>query len=307
MSATPDAKLAKIAARQFGVFTFDQALGCGFSPEQVRYRVSTGRWLRLHRGVFAIAGTRGSLERGALAAALASGGLVAHRTAGRLWSYDAVPLCGPEVLVTGRGTRRIDGIKIRQAVHLSRQDVSKLGVIPITSPVRTLIDLASVLDDDDFEDAFDSALRRHVKLHQIERRLLGDLRGLRGVAQIRRLVATRRDQQHSGSRRENAVRRQLVRAGLPEPARQYVINDDDGKFVARPDLAYPDAKVYIEYDGGHHATPEQLDADNERQNKLSELGWLPLRFTKGSFANVDQRIVRRVRSTLSRVTGDSSR
>ena len=54
----------------------------------------------------------------------------------------------------------------------------------------------------------------------------------------------------------------LVRQGLPTPKLQHVVRDVDGSFVARVDLAYPEHKIAIEYEGAQHRTDRrQFDKD----------------------------------------------
>ena len=92
------------------------------------------------------------------------------------------------------------------------------------------------------------------------------------------LVRKRTTKTAAGSGWENKLRRALERAGLPEPVRQHVVFDEHGAFIARVDLAYPDKRLYVEYDGSQHADPRQRAKDLERQNRLSGIGWRPLRF-----------------------------
>jgi hypothetical protein len=64
----------------------------------------------------------------------------------------------------------------------------------------------------------------------------------------------------------------LVRA--PVPALQLVVRDAAGRFVARVDAAWPDARVIVEFDGAaYHSTPRQQAADRERLARLEALGW----------------------------------
>jgi hypothetical protein len=57
---------------------------------------------------------------------------------------------------------------------------------------------------------------------------------------------------------------QLVRrAGLADPERQYVVNDDDGCFVARVDLCWPNPGVFVELDGQQHRDEPIYDARRE--------------------------------------------
>jgi hypothetical protein len=168
--------------------------------------------------------------------------------------------------------------------------------IPVTAPTRTLIDLASVLDDDALEDALHDAVRRKlVQPRTLEARLESmQRRGRTGTGNLLRLVRGLTPGNVSGSRWENKVRRLLVRSGLPEPVRQYVITDEHGVFVARPDLAYPENRLYIEYDGKQHERPRQRDDDLDRQNRLSAVGWRPLRFVDTDFKKPPEAIVAKV-------------
>ncbi len=71
----------------------------------------------------------------------------------------------------------------------------------------------------------------------------------------------------------------LVEAGL-DPAPQHEVLDRNGRFLARVDLAFPAAKVAIEYDGRTvHERPDVFTRDRQRQNALVAAGWIVLRFT----------------------------
>jgi very-short-patch-repair endonuclease len=72
------------------------------------------------------------------------------------------------------------------------------------------------------------------------------------------------------------MRLPLVLAGLP-PCVQYPVTIDGRSF--RLDLAYPSARLGVEYDGRHHRTPEQALRDLERQALLTAAGWKIIRFT----------------------------
>ena len=88
----------------------------------------------------------------------------------------------------------------------------------------------------------------------------------------------------------------LVLAGLPRPIAQKSLHDASGRFLGRPDLYYPDAKLGIEYDGGTHRTT--LVADNRRQNRLLEAGIRLLRFTAADIYNRPHAVVAEVRGFL---------
>jgi very-short-patch-repair endonuclease len=76
---------------------------------------------------------------------------------------------------------------------------------------------------------------------------------------------------------EMRVVRQLLAAGLPDPARQHAIHAD-GQFVARVDLAYPAQRLAIELDGFRwHAGRGPFRSDRVRGNRIEAAGWRLLR------------------------------
>lgn len=76
---------------------------------------------------------------------------------------------------------------------------------------------------------------------------------------------------------ESWLRVLLRLAGLPTPVVQHVITHD-GVFVARVDLAWPDQRLVVEYDGGHHLERRQHVADLRRREALGRAGWTVLVF-----------------------------
>ena len=76
---------------------------------------------------------------------------------------------------------------------------------------------------------------------------------------------------------EPRLRLRLIRAGLPWPEVQFRILDEYGFVVARVDLAYPAARLAVEYDGAHHYTRNRGERDRRRDAELADLGWETLR------------------------------
>ena len=70
---------------------------------------------------------------------------------------------------------------------------------------------------------------------------------------------------------------------------------DDGAFVARLDLAWPDRRVAVEYDGAHHRDPRQHSLDLARHNRLRALGWTVLQ--------VDARVLARPQELFRQLAG----
>jgi hypothetical protein len=99
-----------------------------------------------------------------------------------------------------------------------------------------------------------------------------------GVHKVRRALQLARP--GVDSPRESRTRLLIVAAGLPEPVVQHQVHDASG-VVATVDLAYPDLKIAIEYEGdGHRTDRDQWRTDIRRQRRLEELGWIVIRVTE---------------------------
>jgi very-short-patch-repair endonuclease len=97
---------------------------------------------------------------------------------------------------------------------------------------------------------------------------------------------------------ESRVRVLLVCGGLPTPVSQFEVFDPPGHFVARLDLAFPEAKLAVEYDGAQHW--QQRRADDRRRDALRALGWTVLVYSAADYYQDPTRIVGDVRAALSR-------
>lgn len=79
---------------------------------------------------------------------------------------------------------------------------------------------------------------------------------------------------------ESRLRLDLRRSGLPSPEVQYEIRTADGVLLARVDLAYPEARLAVEYDGATHFSRRQRERDLRRDATLAVYGWQTLRFSR---------------------------
>ncbi|WP_329109045.1 DUF559 domain-containing protein [Micromonospora sp. NBC_01699] len=101
----------------------------------------------------------------------------------------------------------------------------------------------------------------------------------------------------AGSPQESRLRVRLVLAGLPVPITQYVIARA-GQFLARVDLAWPDRKVAVEYDGLWHNDPSQFHRDRQRLNQLVRDGWIVIHVTAKRLREDFDGIVTEIRAAL---------
>lgn len=86
-------------------------------------------------------------------------------------------------------------------------------------------------------------------------------------------------------------------AGLPRPAPQHPVRLPNGA-IYHPDLAWPEYRVAVEYDGHWHGTAEQLHRDRRRLNQLVGAGWIILHVTSQRLYGDFLGIVREARTAL---------
>lgn len=103
----------------------------------------------------------------------------------------------------------------------------------------------------------------------------------------------------AASRPETWTRLTLVDAGLPEPAIDHDVYDARG-FIGCVDLAYPERRIAIEYEGDHHRTdPAQWNRDIEKYDRLAAAGWRVIRVTREDVFSRPGVLVGRVRRALA--------
>lgn len=160
------------------------------------------------------------------------------------------------------------------------EDIMVIGGVPVTTPLRTALDLGCNLKR---REAM-AALNEFAKTHGITRSVLSAelprFRGRRGVLQLRGLVPL--VNRHIESQRESWVLVEISDAGLPLPQVQVWV-DVEGIPTYRLDFAYPLARVAIEYDGEGHDNEDQRIYDEERRGWLVDHGWTIIIIRKGDF------------------------
>ena len=96
---------------------------------------------------------------------------------------------------------------------------------------------------------------------------------------------------------ESRVRVACHLAGLPHPVPQYVIHDD-GVFLGQVDLAWPEAKLVVEYEGAYHFDGLQIPKDDARYARLLAAGWRVIRLSSIDLRDLDG-VVERIRAALA--------
>lgn len=153
----------RTASRQVGVLARRQALQAGMTERQIRERCRSGRWRRLEPGVYLVAGAPDGWRVRATVACLACGpgAVMSRRAAAFLWGLIERPPRVLEIAVPhGRRVEARRGRKVHRATALGKGDIGEVERLSVTSPCRTLVDLAGVLGPRELEAVLDAALGR---------------------------------------------------------------------------------------------------------------------------------------------------
>lgn len=240
-----------------------------------------------------------------------SGAVIAHRAAAALLSFLGF-LPGVVELIVPRGRQRAhdDGVIIHRPMSLPRADITTVDAIPVTTPARTLIDIAAYVPSETLEEVLDDALRRNlVTVAWLRWRLneIGTARR-RGSDVIARLIEARTNADTvPQSVFETRLLRVLRDARLPLPSVQHRIRTHLGTAVL--DFAYVEQRVAIEADGFQwHSGRQQWDHDRERTNALTMLGWIVIRVTWTQLRDRPNEVIEMIGTMLAshRRLGDSS-
>jgi Protein of unknown function (DUF559) len=183
------------------------------------------------------------------------------RSGAALWQI--LPPWRGDVEVVGTRMKSARGVRVRRSRSLPRSDVTRHFGIPVTTPARTLIDLATVVDVRTLEAALAEAeVRGLVRPDRLAERATGALAEVLGVA-----APTR-------SELERAFRRFVREYGLPMP----VINGFVEGFEV--DAHWPEARLIVELDSWrYHGTRRAFEVDRERDAIVQAAGWRVVRLT----------------------------
>jgi hypothetical protein len=299
-----DRVLARVAEDQYGLVSRAQVIEAGATNGLIQRRLDAGRWVHLFPGVYRMAGTPASWRQQVLAACLAAGddAIASHRAAARLWGTAGLGQRVVELSVPHARRVTLPGVRIHRTRDLPRIDLTVRDGIPVTTIERTLIDLAAVAHIDAVEEALDDIVRRRLTtVRRVARRVETlERKGRCGIGAIRLLLEARAS---GGPVSESTFEIRLLRAigsaGLPLPVLQYEVRHQ-GRFVARVDFAYRDAKLAIEADGyGAHAGRARFDRDRARLNALTLLGWRVIHVTWTQLRDEPDTVIAQIAGALT--------
>ncbi len=265
----------ELAGRQHGVVARRQLLALGFNSREIEHRVGRGRLHLVMRGVYAVGWPRLTRERRWMAATLACGerAMLSHRSAAALWEIGTERPEAVDVSVVRRAELKRPGLRVRGRPSLGAEDVMSRDGIPVTSPARTLTDLATVLRPPGVERAINEADKRDLIDPETLRLAVDGYAGQPGAPLLRSLL-DERTFRLSDSDLEVLFRPIGERAGLPPPLTKQRVNGFEVDFY------WPELGLVVETDGlRYHRTPSTQARDAKRDRAHALAGMTPLRFT----------------------------
>ena len=283
-----------------GLFVGSHAVGEGFIT---RRQLESGLYRRVLRNVYADPSLRHDHELTARAAALLmpADAVLGGRSAAVWWGAPTAGFSDP-VLVIVPPSSAWRGPK---GVRVHRSDFGSTDVhvcddgVRITSAVRTARDVAVLERISDAVACLDAMVHNGSLTPAMLESLGRAARGKWGSRRLQKVLSLVDGRAQSPP--ESWVRVACHFAGLPPPVPQYTVIAD-GIFLGDVDLAWPEARVIVEYEGAYHFDGVQIVKDDGRYARLIAAGWHVIRLSSADLHDLDA-VTERIRAALASAAG----
>ena len=298
-----DAIIARIAATQNGRVTRKQLLAAGVTSDAIKHRLKTGRLHIVHRGTYAVGHLATDLRARARQALLAFDGLVfiSHWWAAAFWGLMPWPDGPVHVTVakpTARARKHGDIVVLRTTLLDPRDFTERLG-LPITTPERTILDLAERLSDWELQALIaDAMVRKLVTVHSLM--AIVNRAGRRhGVAKLRRALT------ESPGLTRSEYERLLVRicraAKLPQPIMNAKLHGYE------VDAYFAEYGVVVEVNPfSTHGHKRAHDNDTRKLTDLAARGYIVLGFTDKQLKEQPLYVVAKIQEALAQSSSSTA-
>ena len=287
-----------LADRQHGVVARRQLLHLGMGRRAIEERLRRGRLRPLHHGVYAVGHRVLGRDGRWMAAVLASGpgAVLSHRSAGQLWGL--LRWSGEIEVTRPTRFRRRQGIRAHRA-PVAADEWEVVEGVPVSSPFRTLFDLAAVLKKRELERAWHEAQLRGLTDRVSLVGLLDRYPGRRGTRKLRALLESREPAGITRNDFEEAFLALADAHALPRP-RMNAHLALRGRFF-EIDALWERERVALELDGHSvHGTPGNFESDRQRDRILLAEGYRSVRVTWLQLRDEPKAIITDLRLALGR-------
>ena len=289
--AAEEHAVARIAAAQHGIVSTEQLAGSGFGTRAIRRRVDGGWLVRVHEGIYQI-GVFGGPFASEMAGLLLCGpdSAVSHRSS--MAVFGVAPRPGLVEISTAAGVRR-RAVRAHRVVKLHDDDVMLRSGLRVTTPARTLVDLAASTPP--------AELERLVEELQVQRlaapaEILEAIRrgaGRPGVRKLRTVTAILDEPLFTRSEAERRLRALLRSAALPMP------RTNVKRAGWEVDAVWDRHRLVVEVDGyRYHRTRAKFERDRLKDGELLVAGYRVLRVTWRQLTREPERVVAMIAAAL---------
>jgi very-short-patch-repair endonuclease/predicted transcriptional regulator of viral defense system len=268
-------EIERLARRQQALVTRRQLLAMGMDGPTIDRRLARRRLVRVRRGIYRLGPIPQPLEpEMAAILAVGPGGVLSRQSA--VFLHELLPHpARPElvhVTVTGSDRGRRPGIQLHRTSQLPPDEITRRHGIPVTTPARTILDLAPSLAARELEQALAQAHRSGLATPKALDALIARYPRRPGTPALTEILQGPRTPKLTRSRPERRLLEALRRAELPEPE----TNAPLGGYEV--DLIWRDQRLVVEVDGHpfHSSRPDRR-RDLARDARLVELGFTVLR------------------------------
>ena len=279
-----------------GVVAHADLLSDGVSQSEIKLRIRRKRLIPLWRGVYLVGhGDPPPFAR----------------------EYAALRFAGPTSTLSDRPAAAMYGLlpaQVDPTIHLSLSEKRasppglKLhtrdlhpseittihGDLRITTPERTILDIAPTLDDDQLERVIAHAIRNRITTERKLQKQLARRKGARGAKRILHLLDG--GPAWTASEAERHFLRMLREAELDDGA---TLNQRIGRRM--PDVLWRAQRVIVEIDSWRwHGNRAAFESDTDRHTRWTAQGWTVLRFTPRQLREQPLLVIARLASALAR-------
>jgi very-short-patch-repair endonuclease len=268
--------IAAIAAQQDDVITTAQLRAAGLGRGAVQHRLRSGWMQSVYRGVCVIgcAPPRPAQRMRAALLLAGDGAVLSHRTAAALWRLPVEAGADVEITVPGRHIRDRPGLRVHRSHTLANADIRVRDGLPLTSPTRTLFDIAATAPADEVEAAFTEAIVRRLTSSREIHALAARCPEARGAARVLAMLAVEEEHGYSRAKSERILRTLLKQARVPMPDFNVIVCGH------RVDCRWAKQRLILELDGyGFHGNRASFESDRRRDQDLVAAGWRVIRIT----------------------------
>lgn len=292
-----DGLILALAARQHGVVARWQLRRAKVPSHRIEYQLKRGWFESIHRGVYRVGPLAPPCQH-EMAAILATGddAVLSHSSAAALWKLLPSPAgSAPITVSTTRDLRgRSSGIRVHRVTALPSDEITRLGNLPLTTPSRTLLDLAGSLTTRELEQAIARADRaKLLDRNQLEQ-LLIRYPHRRDKAGLRALLTAPESPALTRSEAEERFLTLVRKARFRTPKLNVRVRGFE------VDALWEAERLIVEIDGfAFHSSPAAFEKDRHRDGVLAAAGYLVIRVTWHQLTREREALVARLAQTLA--------